>query len=122
MLGCGVTETIDRVAVLRRALEILQDRGWASRWSQDNDGPLNIRCAISKACSELVGYDQGRLWYDCYLDSVHGVATYLKRGIIDWEAKVKAPVEVEVMLTEVINRLENDDIKPRKHRPRYSGL
>lgn len=118
-----MTETPDRADVLRLALDIIKDRGWASVWSTGDDGPLNIRCAIAKAATQLVGHCFARIWYDLYLDAVHAVAVHLKDGIINWEGDVREPEKVEAMLTEVINRLENDDISPRQSRQRrISGV
>lgn len=119
-----MTETPDRTAVLRRALETIQDRGWAAMWSTDDTSPLNLRSAIANACTQLIGHVNRREWYDAYLDAVHAVSIHLQAGLTDWEAKAKSQVKVEAMLSEVITRLENNDIGPRasRSRPRPTGL
>lgn len=85
---------------------------------------MNIRSAVAKSCTELIGHGNAKAWHDGYLDAVHAIGHYLKNGITNWENSVKTPVEVEAMLTEVINRLEDDDIPVRasRSRPRPSGL
>ena len=113
--------TPDVLAVLRRVLIILQERGWAPLWSIDKRGPLNLRCAVSVACSDLVGDGVSKQWYDLYLDTTDVLRQCLHNGIISWEGMVKAPAEVEKMLIEVITRLENDEIHPRHHRGHRYG-
>lgn len=119
-----MTEPPDRIDALRRTLQIIQERGWAISVSTDTTSPLNLRSAISRACTDLLGLAPRREWYDLYLDCVHAIGTALGAGLTDWEFKVKTTSEVEAMLSEVINRLENDDIKPRasRSRPRPAGL
>lgn len=114
----------DRTSVLSRTLEILQKRGWAAAWSTDDDSPLNIRSAVAKACTQLVGHGDALAWHNLYLDAVHDIGVHLKTGVNAWEAMAKSAAQVEAMLTEVINRLENDDIKPRasRRRTRPTGL
>lgn len=119
-----MTETPDRIAILREALGIITVRGWCPKMSTDASSPLNIRSAIAYACTKLVGHSNPTLWHELYLDGVHAVGTALRSGVTDWEAKVQQPSEVEAMLADVINRLENGDIKPRagRRRARTAGL
>lgn len=92
--------------------------------SSNEYSPLNIRCAVARACTELIGWASYREWYELYLDSVHAVSSHLKAGLTDWEFTAKSTTEVDAMITEVLNRLEDDDIKPRstRSRPRPTGL
>jgi hypothetical protein len=118
-----VTEPPTRIDIIRRAQQIIGGRGWSMKMSTDNSSPLNLRSAISRACTELVGTAPRPQWYELYLDAVHAIGAHLQHGLTDWEFKVKKTSEVEAMLTEVINRLENGDIKPRASRSaRYTGL
>ena len=117
-----MTEISIRSAVLVRALHILQERGWSRMWSTNDESPLNIRSAVAKSCTEIIGQGNAKAWHDAYLDAVHAIGHYLKNGITNWESGVKTGSEVEAMLTEVINRLETDDIPTRQSRPRPSGL
>lgn len=105
------------LTVLRHATEIIKARGWAAHWSYDDESPLNIRSAVSRSVTELVGISGGRTWHDLYVGSVGAVTQHLKRGITEWEFTVKTSSEAEAMLTEVANRMENGEIKPLK-RPR----
>jgi len=117
-----VTEPPDRITVIRRALELIQDRGWTTMMSTSDTSALNIRSAISRACTDQIGSGPHRQWYEAYLDAVHAIANALGEGITDWEFRVKASSEVEAMLTEVIKRLENGDIESRASRRRPSGV
>lgn len=115
----------DRVAVVRRTLEIIQQRGWVNKMSTDSASPLNVRSAIAAACTQLIGHAARREWYDGYLDAVHACNTVLKKGITYWEFDVKSPAEVEAMLIEVIDRLEKNAVRPRpssRTRSRPSGV
>lgn len=118
-----MTETPDRIAVLREALGTITVRGWSSKMSTDDTSPLNIRSAIAGACTKLAGSNRLE-WYELYLDAVHAIGSSIRSGLTDWEFKVQKPSEVEAMLAEVINRLENGDIKPRAGRRanRTAGL
>ncbi len=97
------------VAVLRRTLEIIQERGWAASLSTDPTSPLNLRNAIGHACTDVIGIGTEK-WYSTYLAAVRELGSYLQSGISHWEFSVKAPSEVEQMLTEVIARMEQDAI------------
>jgi len=90
--------------------------------STDKTSPLNLRSAISLACTELVGNAPRKEWYELYLDAVHAISSVLKGGITYWEFTVKVPTQVDTMLTEVINRLENGAIKPRASRRPATGV
>jgi hypothetical protein len=119
-----VSNSPDRIDTLTRARDIIAERGWGPYWSTDDHSRLNIRSAVAKAASELVGMSDALAWYNCYLDAVHAIGSHLSAGVLDWESKVRQPAEVEAMLSQVINRLENDDIKPRASRslPRPHGV
>jgi hypothetical protein len=104
----GPTEAIGRT------LEILQERGWSRKWSSGKGSTLNIRSAISVACTDLAGSQPSTQWSDLYINSVDVLTQHLKKGVTDWEFTVKSPAEVEQMLATVIIRLENDEIRPRR--------
>lgn len=97
--------------VLVYALELIHRRGWTVRFSNGPQSPLNIRCAISAACTDLCS--QGD-WHSQYTDTVACLEAHLKAGVIAWEfgttgkpSRPRTHAEVESMLTEVIERLEN---------------
>lgn len=101
-------EAPDTLAVLRRTLSIVQDRGWAATLSLDSTGPLNLRNAIATACTDLTGIESSKAWFTSYLAVVHHLWESLGHTIADWEFTVKSPSEVEAMLAEVISRLESE--------------
>lgn len=75
----------DRIVldVLVAAEKILRERGWHYRFSSGSNGKLNIRSAISAACSQVVA-DNGD-WYPAYLGAVKVLSGYLKDGLSSWE-------------------------------------
>jgi hypothetical protein len=66
------------------------------------------------ACTDLAGMAPSRLWYRLYLDSVDVLAQHLHQGVSYWEYTVKSQSQVERMLTELIARLDSNEIRPRR--------
>jgi hypothetical protein len=98
-----VTE-IQPIAVLSRTLDIIRERGWTAQWSSGPGTPLNIRSAVSLACTDLVGTAPNHEWYELYRATCHAIGEYLSEGIIAWEFEVKSPAEVEAMLATVLQQ------------------
>lgn len=96
---------IEPIAVLRRAQEIIAVRGWSTAYSIDDQGPLNIRSAVSKACRALVPDDTE--FHRVYVQVVAIIARHIG-GIQNWELTKagRTTAEVTQMLTEAINREE----------------
>jgi hypothetical protein len=127
--ACYVHRVISTLDTLKRTLEIIQERGWSPLWSQGPTTPLNIRSAVSYACSELFGEEQVALRYRAYRDATDILSKHLEAGIIAWEfgppsSKVRRrkQSEVEAMLTEVIARLEKENaVQTQGSDPRRAG-
>lgn len=112
MLGTVTGEpTVE--AVLRRVLEVIRERGWTTSWSVGPGTPLNLRSAISVACTDVAGGPAAQ-WHHLYLDTVDILMQHLHNGILYWEYTAKSQAKVERMLTDVIARLESDEIHPRR--------
>lgn len=97
--------------VLVHALEEISKRGWTVRFSSGPDSSLNLRSAISAACSDLTCNNSE--WYQQYLAAIRCVESHLKDGVTSWEfgthankPRPRVQSEVEQMLTELIERLE----------------
>lgn len=120
-----MSKTVDRRDILITARDILRERQWCRSWSYGQSSPLNLRSAVSLACTKQVGGSHAE-WYECYLDAIHALTHALGRGITEWEFQVTVGSVVDNTLTEVINRLENTNDIPRRAgrrtRPSPAGL
>jgi len=97
--------------VLRRVLELLQQRGWTVKFSNGPDTPLNLRCAISCAAREMTGGNSSE-WNRLYVQTTQLLHDHLKDGISSWEFGTHADpprrrrqAEVESMLSELLGRI-----------------
>ena len=100
--------------VLKRTLEILQERGWTihfSSYSLANGGPLNIRSAVGVAVREVAhGY------YDVLIE-VLDLLTKQLNGIHHWEAGPKSKYrprtheEVVGKLSTIIDKVERSEVQ-----------
>lgn len=102
--------------VLKRTREILRQRGWQQRYSAADDGPINIRSAISIACREIAKTE--RAWYVGYCRSVSTLSLFLKDGVTSWEfgthaskPRFRKPAEVFELFDKVIGKLESHEEK-----------
>jgi hypothetical protein len=95
----------DPKAILSRTLDIIRERGWSADWSNGPGTPLNIRSAISVACTDLVGLAPHPDWTKAYHSTVTVVMNHIGTGITNWEY-TKTHAQIEAMLTEILNRLE----------------
>lgn len=107
--------------VARRTLDIIRERGWCYKFSAHSGSPLNLRSAVSRACTQLCTED---IWHATYALTIKEIRDEIQRGIpedqqqgvIDWEfgsRSTKKPTrtqaEVEAVLEQVIQRLERDE-------------
>lgn len=112
--------------VVQRTLEIIQKRGWTYKFSSDPAGPLNVRSALSAACTQLCVPHE---WYPTYAMGVAAIHKHLGDGLMSWEFGTHADAprprtqhEVEQMLTKVINQWEKyEDHVGLSQRPGHSS-
>lgn len=100
--------------VLERTRDILQERGWQHRFSSGKGGSLNIRSAISAACSDLAL--DAHEWYVAYRSAVKTLSLFLKDGVSSWEfgthasqPRMRTESEVFELFDKVITRLDDDE-------------
>lgn len=104
--------------ILIHARKLLLDRGWDYRYSSGPGSRMNLRSAISAACSRFV-LDNAK-WHVEYMDAINTLSAYLKDGVQSWEfgthaskPRLRTEAEVMEMLTQVIDRLERNENKAR---------
>lgn len=110
------------LTVLRAAEKILHERGWDYRFSHGAGSRLNIRSAISAACSQVIVKNGD--WRPAYIKSVRVLSEYLDDGVSSWEfgthqSKPRMRTEEEVfdLFRKVISGLEFDEKNPGNRRP-----
>lgn len=99
--------------VLRRTLALIQERGWTYQYTSDSVGPLNIRSALTMACTELCD-DQN--WYATYGYAVSVITRFNRDGVMSWEfgthaskPRRRTQAEVEKVLSAVIDQMEKHE-------------
>lgn len=110
--------------VLKTADAILHDRGWHHLFSAGAGGKLNIRSAISAACTKVVRNNSE--WHPAYRQAVKTLSLYLKDGVSSWEfgthsqqPRRRTEQEVFELFSNVIARLESENV--RKNRRGNTG-
>lgn len=115
MYVCPVSDD-KNLEVLKAAESILHDRGWHFRFSAGSGGKLNIRSAISAACSQ-VAISSGD-WHPAYRKAVATLSLFLKDGVQSWEfgthgspPRRRTEAEVFDLFRKVITKLEKNENK-----------
>lgn len=115
MYVCPVSDD-KTLEVLKTAQSILHERGWHIRFSAGSGGKLNIRSAISAACSEVVA-NRGD-WHPAYRKAVATLSLFLKDGVQSWEfgthgspPRRRTEAEVFDLFRKVITKLESHEKK-----------
>lgn len=79
---------------------------------------MNIRSAVSAACSRLV--INNAEWHVEYMAAINTLSAFLKDGVQSWEfgthasrPRMRTEAEVLEMFTSVIDRLERNESKAR---------
>lgn len=113
-----MAETDLILAVVKQAQAILHARGWQTRYSSGADSKLNIRSAISAACTQLATSDTQ--WHTAYRGAIATISAFLKDGVTSWEFGTHASAprrrderEVFAMFDKLVQRLESGEEKVR---------
>lgn len=104
--------------ILTYARKLLLDRGWDYRYSSGPGSRMNLRSAISAACSRFV--TDNAKWHVEYMAAINTLSAFVKDGVQSWEfgthaskPRLRTEAEVMEMLTQVIDRLERNENKAR---------
>lgn len=96
------------IPTLRRALELLKERGWTqhySAYSLSHGGPINLRTAISLANKEVADGER-----EDHVIALQALAVGLGTGIDNWQAsRSRTHDKVVGKLEQIIAGLETDE-------------
>jgi hypothetical protein len=100
--------------IIRHALATIRERGWTYQYSAGPGKPLNIRSAVSLACTKLCEENQ---WHKTYIAAIKSISELTDDGVLSyWEFGAptsKKPrrkqAEVERLLVQAIERWEKHE-------------